>query len=318
MKYGRISLKVGVIIPVFNGEKTISETLTSVREQTYHELDIVVVDDGSTDRTVEVVAEHMRDDQRVRLIRQTNAGVAAARNAGAIATDGAYLAFIDADDLWAPEKIELQMEALGSESEKVGLVYCWYVQMDEAGRTYPPGEQKRVEGKALRDMCRRNWVGNGSSILIRRAAFEAAGGYDMSLRARRAQGCEDLLICLRIAERFEFRVVPRYLVGYRQLPDSMSSNFVEMARSYAIVLDEYQARYPQYRVELNSHRYEALLWFATRAASARHTGAAANLMWRLLGISPILAVKAARHLLRAYARLPAKLDQQPLYLEQSW
>ncbi|HWL71371.1 MAG TPA: glycosyltransferase family A protein [Geminicoccus sp.] len=307
-----------MIIPLFNGERTISDTLTSVRRQTYRELDIVVVDDGSTDRSVEAVAEHMRDDRRVRLIRQANAGVAAARNAGAVATDTAYLAFVDADDLWAPQKIELQMEALASESEEVGLVYCWHVQVDEAGRAHVPGEQRKVEGDALRAMCRRNWVGNGSSILIRRTAFEAAGGYDVSLHGRDAQGCEDLLICLRIAERFEFRVVPRYLVGYRQLPDSMSSDFAQMARSCEIVLEEYQTRYPQYDTELNAHRYEALLWFATRAASAGRTGAAVSLMSRLLEISPLLALKATRHLLRAYARRPAKLDRRPLYLEQSW
>src|ERR1700752_2239659 len=103
---------VGVVVPMFNAERTIRATLTSVCRQSHQALDIVVVDDGSTDRSASIVASYARQDRRIRLIRQSNAGVAHARNSGAASTDAAFLAFVDADDLWAPSKIALQMRAL--------------------------------------------------------------------------------------------------------------------------------------------------------------------------------------------------------------
>src|ERR1700750_1680734 len=100
---------VGVVVPMFNAERTIAGTLASICAQTHHPLDIVVVDDGSTDGSAAIVDGWRARDNRVRLIHQPNAGVASARNAGAAATTAQYLAFVDADDLWAPEKIESQL-----------------------------------------------------------------------------------------------------------------------------------------------------------------------------------------------------------------
>src|SRR5882672_6621288 len=103
---------VGVVVPMFNAELTIGVTLTSICRQTYQFLDIVVVDDGSTDRSASIVASYAQIDRRIRLLRQSNAGVAHARNSGAASTDAAFLAFVDADDLWAPPKIQLQLRVL--------------------------------------------------------------------------------------------------------------------------------------------------------------------------------------------------------------
>src|SRR5262245_12926949 len=98
----RDRVPVGVIVPMYNAERTISATLKSVCRQTHLALDIVVVDDGSTDASAPIVAAHTRSDQRIRLLQQKNGGVAAARNRGVAATAADLLAFIDADDLWAP------------------------------------------------------------------------------------------------------------------------------------------------------------------------------------------------------------------------
>jgi glycosyltransferase involved in cell wall biosynthesis len=316
---------------MFNSERTIGDTLNSVRRQTYHNIDIVVVDDGSFDRSAEIVAEHMRQDKRIRLIHQPNAGVAAARNSGAAVTTAEYLAFVDADDLWAPEKIALQMEALTVGGETIGLVYCWFAQIDETGRTYPLWAQSKIEGDALRYLCRSNCVGNGSSLLVRRAAFDAVGGYDSSLRARHAQGCEDLLICLRVAEHFKFRVVPQHLVGYRQSNDNMSSDVMQMIRSCKIVLDEYRAKYPEYETELAAHMDDMLLWLAMRAVVGGRLGAAAKLLWRLFGSNPRVVANRLPRLIGTYIRRrlmprrakawltslpPFKGRLRPLFMEQ--
>src|SRR5271169_4456459 len=115
---------------MFNSERTISATLTSICGQTHRRLDIVVVDDGSTDGSAAVAAAWQARDPRVPLVRQLNAGVAAARNKGAAST---------ADDLWAPTKIEHQLRALQADGPSVGLVYCWYASIDgqDNVRTFP-------------------------------------------------------------------------------------------------------------------------------------------------------------------------------------
>src|SRR5437868_1805768 len=100
---------VAVVVPMFNSERTIGATLQSICAQTHAKLDIVVVDDGSTDGSTAVVESWCGRDPRVRLVRQANAGVAAARNAGVAATSAPFLAFSDADDLWAPAKTEYQL-----------------------------------------------------------------------------------------------------------------------------------------------------------------------------------------------------------------
>ncbi|WP_292521618.1 glycosyltransferase family A protein, partial [Mesorhizobium sp.] len=97
---------------MFNAEGTIRATLTSICQQAHQALDIVVVDDGSTDKSASIVASCAEKDRRIRLMRQPNAGVAHARNSGAASTDAEFLAFVDADDLWAPSKIALQLRAL--------------------------------------------------------------------------------------------------------------------------------------------------------------------------------------------------------------
>lgn len=260
---------VGVIVPMLNAERTIAATLDSICRQTYRKLDIVVVDDGSTDSSVAIVDGKIRQDRRVRMIRQANAGVAAARNAGAAGTAAPYLAFIDADDLWAPTKIEFQLDALRRGGPTVGLAYCWFASIDQHDRVVSFGPQPLVAGNAMKSLCAANWIGNGSSLLIRRGAFEKAGGYDPTLRTRRAQGAEDLLMCFRIAEHAGFVVVPRYLVGYRATPGNMSSDSLQMFRSTELVLGEYRRKYPEHAHDVARHLQAARHWFAYRAAATR-------------------------------------------------
>lgn len=112
---------VGVIVPMYNASQTIDATLTSICAQTYRNLDIVVVDDGSTDDSGKSAQMWAEREPRLRLLRQLNSGVAAARNFGAANTPAEYLAFIDADDLWAPEKIEVQMRTLLNGESELGL-----------------------------------------------------------------------------------------------------------------------------------------------------------------------------------------------------
>jgi glycosyltransferase involved in cell wall biosynthesis len=299
-----------------------------VQRQTWPALEILVVDDGSSDDGPARVALAGADDRRIRLLRQANAGVAAARNFGAAHARGDYLAFVDADDLWAPRKIERQMAAM-AQSPDVGLVYTWAALIDAEDRIYSTDHRPQAEGRVLRELCRGNVVGNGSSPLIRRAAFEAVGGYDATLRARGAQGCEDLMIYLRIAEHWEFRVVRAHLTGYRVTPKNMSSDAVRMLRSCELTLAAFAARHPQYAPEFEAHRRDMVYWLMVRALTTGPVRNAAALLlkdgllhaFELCPRLPSIAVLA----LKAHAPAPLKAHLQralkrggryrPAYLE---
>jgi glycosyltransferase involved in cell wall biosynthesis len=316
---------------MYNAERTIGATLKSICGQTHRTLDIVIVDDGSTDTSAEIVAAYARRDERIRLIQQRNGGVAAARNFGAASTAADFLAFIDADDLWAPSKIALQLHALEEGGAEAGLAYCWFAQIDAESRVYSLNNQPLDEGWVLQRLCRNNFVGNGSSMMLRRAAFEAAGGFDPSLRARKAQGCEDMLICMRVAEQFEFRVVPQYLVGYRITNTNMSSDVMQMLRSCEIVFDEFREKCPEFRDDLDAHLADMLEWLVVRALMGGRLLSAGELLKQLAGREPRMAISRLPGMLDMYLRarlVPEwikagwrrvrKAEPRPPYAEIAW
>jgi glycosyltransferase involved in cell wall biosynthesis len=222
---------VSVVVPAFNAAKTIHETLHSISQQTYRALEVVVVDDGSTDDTAAIAHTHSLADPRFRVVSKQNAGVASARNEGITASRGEFIAFIDADDLWHPTKIAKQLDALVSGGPDTALVYSPFRRIDAGGNVIASPHKYGVNGWVLYRHFYTNLVGNGSALLIRRKVLEEFGGFDPWLRDQGAEGCEDLLLQLRIAVRYRFGEVSEYLVGYRSLPDNMSSNTEQMIRS---------------------------------------------------------------------------------------
>ena len=229
---------ISVVVPAFNAAATILETLKSVSQQTYRHLEVVVVDDGSTDNTVALIRRYISSDPRFRLILQPNGGVASARNAGIGASRGEFVAFIDADDLWHPTKIAKQIEALIAGGPDMALVYSPFRVIDAAGHVLGSPRKYGVSGWVLHRHFHTNLVGNGSALLIRRDVLEELGGFDSWLRHEGAEGCEDLLLQLRIAARYRFGEVSEYLVGYRRLPEAMSSNTEQMIRSGVLAVSK--------------------------------------------------------------------------------
>jgi glycosyltransferase involved in cell wall biosynthesis len=228
---GKHQILVSVVVPAFNAGATIQETLNSISDQTYDTLEVVVVDDGSTDDTANIVRRHGLRDPRVRLVTKANGGVASARNEGIKLTRGEFIAFVDADDLWHPTKIQKQVAALLSAGTETALVYSPFRSIDAKGRVFASPHKYGVSGWVIHRHFRSNIVGNGSSLLVRRHVLEELGGFDSSLRDMGAEGCEDLLLQLRIAKRYRFAEVAEYLVGYRRSPGNMSSNEEQMTRS---------------------------------------------------------------------------------------
>jgi glycosyltransferase involved in cell wall biosynthesis len=280
---------VAVVIPAFNAERWIDETLRSVRAQTHRALEIVVVDDGSTDGTCGIVERHAALDGRIRLIRQANAGVAAARNRGVAETCADLIAPVDADDLWAPTKIERQLARLRALGDGVGLVYTRFALIDADSRIIHVDRRRGVEGEALIPMCLTNVVGNGSSPLMRRSVMLEAGGYDPGLRAADAQGCEDYKLYFAIAERSRFGFVDECLTGYRDLPDNMSSQLGRMLRSRDLCTDEFRSRHPRQARLFDRGRMRLLRFNLARALRARRGGEARAALSEMFGSHPIWA-----------------------------
>lgn len=227
---------VSVVVPAFNAANTIAETLHSISQQTYRTLEIVVVDDGSTDETADIARRH--GDPRLRVIAKANGGVASARNAGIRGSTGPFVAFIDADDLWHPTKIAKQLRVLLAGGEDMALVYAPFRLIGGDGRVLASPHKYGASGWVIHRHFYSNLVGNGSALLVRRKVLEEFGGFDTWLMQQGAEGCEDLLLQLRIAARYRFGEVSEYLVGYRRLPDNMSSNTDQMIRSGMLAVNK--------------------------------------------------------------------------------
>jgi len=268
---------VSVVVPVYNAARTLDEALRSVRAQTWSALDIIVVDDGSTDDSAAIASLHADADRRVRILSQRNRGVAAARNSGIAAAAGEFVAMLDADDLWHPSKIQRQMEVMAEGGDDVGLSYTGYAVLDEFGRIQGPPVLGAPHGMVLKELCRENFIGNGSSVLFRKAALVSAGGYDPGLREANAQGCEDLQLYLRIAERYSFAMVPESLTGYRLSSTTMTCDALQMFRSISVVLTRTVERHPELKDDAAVHLANATSWFIYRALATGRLVAAERL-----------------------------------------
>jgi hypothetical protein len=210
---------VSVVIPAFNAERTLAETIASATAQTWPNLEILIVDDGSTDSTAAIGRELAQRDPRIVMLHQARAGTAAARNAGNARAKGDYVASLDADDLWHPEKTALQMKAMLAPGAP-DFVYCYARRVDMCGRVVGQVDPIAVSGPALCRHLYTNFVGaGGSSIIARRSALAAVGDYDETLRR-----CEGLLTQLRLVSAGQVDVVPLFLVGYRITPESQSTS----------------------------------------------------------------------------------------------
>jgi glycosyltransferase involved in cell wall biosynthesis len=238
---------ISIIIPAYNAERFIGRTLSSALNQTFKDIEIIVVNDGSTDRTQFIVEDFALRDSRVRLFNTMNGGVAKARNLGIEKARGTYVAFLDADDLWHPTKLERQFNTLSScvSDPATAAVYALHRVIDEKDRVIGNGQSAAdCRGYVLARNLILKFVGNGSSLLVRREAALAVGGFDPSYAEAGIGGCEDLDFELRLAARYRIEVVGLFLVGYRVYEGNMSSNRVRMAKSLIATVEQHIKRNP--------------------------------------------------------------------------
>jgi glycosyltransferase involved in cell wall biosynthesis len=218
---------VSVIIPNYNYAHFLPQAVESVLAQTYDRFEMIVVDDGSQDHSEDVVRGY---GERVQFIRQKNQGVSEARNRGVRESSGELIAFLDADDIWLPTKLEKQVQRIMSDPE-IGLVHCGVEHINPEGirqGTLLEGMEGWVSSELL--LFKRGVIiAAGSTALVPRASFEMVGGFDTRLSTS-----ADWDFCYRIARQRRVAFVPEALVQYRIHGSNMHANIKVMEHDILI------------------------------------------------------------------------------------
>ncbi|WP_231378787.1 glycosyltransferase family 2 protein [Natrinema sp. J7-1] len=234
---------ISVVIPVYEQPQLLAEALDSVTNQTVSDIEVIVVDDASDTDFKPIVNQY---GDRVRLLtHDENKGAAEARNTGIDAARGEYVAFLDADDRWAPTKLEKQLEVFKREDVTLGLVYTGFVQYQLDGTEWERYPDAR--GEIYRDELVRDRVHPTSTVMVRWECLERTGGFDPSLPSR-----QDYDLWIRIADHYEVDYVDEILVDKREQPDSISKDFDRRIEGDLAVFEKVKGRAAEFGIVTRS------------------------------------------------------------------
>lgn len=273
-----------IIVPAFNVSATLRQTLDALLQQTHSDFEIVIVDDGSTDDTVDV-ANSVIGDPRVRLIQQRNRGLAGARNSGIAAARGKYIGFCDADDLWMPEKLARHVAHLDSDPS-VGISFSGSALIDDNGKSLGQSQSPRLRNIDAAHIFKRNPIGNGSAPVMRRELFdniafrphfekERDWYFDETFRQS-----EDIECWLRIALTTDWKLegIPGLLTQYRINSSGLSSATDLQLAAWEQMVTKLRAYSPEFfKKHTATARAYQLRYLARRAVSDLDEGRAMHL-----------------------------------------
>ena len=241
---------VSVIMPVFNMERYVASAISSVLAQTYADFELLIVDDGATDGSVAICEQFT--DPRITILHQRNRGLAAARNLGLRRSQGEYIGFLDADDLWAPSKLARHVAHFTSQPE-VGVSYSRAAYMDGSGKPLGMYQTPKLRNVRVRDIFVDNPIRNGSNAVIRRRVFDEIGrhpqsgsGSDLWYFDESLQRSEDHECWIRIGctTNWRFEGVPDVLVSYRTNFAGLSANTELQYESWQALLERVRGYAP--------------------------------------------------------------------------
>lgn len=208
---------VSVVMTTYNRDKYISTTVESVLNQTFQDFELIIIDDGSTDNTFEIIKSF--DDKRIKYYYQNNAGQNPARNAGITLSNGQYVAMIDSDDIWDQNKLKKQVEILDKHPD-IGLVYCGTVFIDENDKVFYKKPLIGYKGRVLDKLLMTNFLYNGSCPLFRKSCINKVGLFDTTFKRM-----TDWEFYLRFAIYYKFWGIKEHLLKYRVHSETMSNDY---------------------------------------------------------------------------------------------
>ncbi|MDD5454559.1 MAG: glycosyltransferase [Candidatus Ratteibacteria bacterium] len=257
---------VSVIIPTYNRALILNETIQSVLQQTHRELEIIVVDDGSTDNTGRLIEKI--NDKRLFYLYKENRGLASARNEGIKKSKGEYIAFLDSDDRWLPSKIEKQIEVFKNSRLKPGVVYCGVRYIDENGAKIREEKLPAYRGNIFLELLgsRRNAVlGAGSTILVKKECFKECGLLNENLSYR-----IDLEMLIRIAKKFAFDYAAEVLSEIRIHNTRMSSDVDNIIKGREMLFEKIYSDLKNHRRILAKYYYQTALLYLKKGDIIKH------------------------------------------------
>ncbi|MEL7356081.1 MAG: glycosyltransferase family 2 protein [Cyanobacteria bacterium J06560_6] len=263
--------KVSVIIPAYNAMNYLPETVNSALSQSFVDFEIVIVNDGSTD-DIEEWYDSLQN-ARVRLISQSNQGKSVALNQGLSRSTGEYIAFLDADDLWEPTKLEKQVSCLQA-NPRVGLVYTWTALADEMGQATGRVLASHAEGQVWETLLFKNILACGSTPMVRRQCFDVVGLFSPELPP-----AEDWDMWLRIAAHYDFAVLKEPLVRYRKHPGGISTSWQRMQASSSLALERAFQTAPADFSDIRDQAYGSLYLYLGWLAIKKNTPQQALHFW---------------------------------------
>jgi Glycosyl transferase family 2 len=290
--------KVSVILPVYGVEQYIAEAVRSVLAQTYGNFELLIIDDGSPDRSIEICRQFI--DPRIQIIQQSNKGLSGARNTGICHATGDYLAFLDGDDLWAPEKLERHVVHLDN-SSKVGLSFSRSAFIDKQGKDLNTYQMPLLMGITADYLLCCNPVGNGSAPVVRQEVFKAIGCknaagetfyFDESLRR-----AEDIECWLRIAIQTPWLIegIPEPLTLYRVNAGGLSASLLQQLSSWEAVIEKTRSYAPELVAQSESiARAYQLLYLARTAIRLQLRDLAVLLTHQAIAAHPPILFKEPR------------------------
>ena len=213
---------VSVVISTYNRAQRLKRAVMSVLDQSFQDFELIIVDNASTDKTEDVV--HSLTDSRIRYIKHLrNKGGPAARNTGIRSAKGQYIALLDDDDEWFPQKLEKQLQKIQQTTPQVGLVYAGSEVYDENKRRVTVINYPLFRGRVHDRLLLSTIIGSVSSVFVKKECFEKVGYFDEELTS-----CQDWDMWLRIAEQFEFDFVPDILTRINEHGEQISTNFAAL------------------------------------------------------------------------------------------
>lgn len=275
---------VSIIIPVYNVEKYIEETIKSVLAQTYQNFEVLIIDDESPDRSIEICQQF--DDSRLKIIRQKNRGLAGARNTGIRNAQGDYLAFLDSDDLWLPEKLARHLQHLEA-NPQLGISFCRSEFINDQGESLGIFQMPKLTDITPSHLLCRNPVGNGSAPVIRKEVFadicfqaNLHGEVENFYFDEHFRQSEDIECWLRIVAETNWQLegLPEALTLYRVNGEGLSANLFKQFDSWEQMVIKHRDRSPKLLAKWeNPARAYQLRYLARRAVRLKDAKMAVKL-----------------------------------------